>query len=253
MSGRITIDGLSTSLREYINNLGLTEEQVQQLITRFENEKIGDVRTLTTENKTVVAAINELFQNANNGKELIATAIGEPLNSNDTFSAMSTGINGLLSTFKTNMMNNGVSVTGSDKFKQLIDKIATLADSEGKGIQYDSRTVTPSEIKTGSFDYYALGNFFNGNNSYYLTISDLKFTPSVIIITGSHIYRNETKMTYGVFDIMNNMPYYVICSGGNANLADTQTLSNTIKNAICCNITVSNSMNFPLGFTDILS
>lgn len=39
MSGRITIDGLSTSLREYINNLGLTEEQVQQLITAFENEK----------------------------------------------------------------------------------------------------------------------------------------------------------------------------------------------------------------------
>ena len=67
MSGRITIDGLSNSLKEYINSLGLTEEQVQQLITAFENEKIGDVRTLTTENKTVVAAINELFQSANNG------------------------------------------------------------------------------------------------------------------------------------------------------------------------------------------
>ena len=74
MSGRITIDSLSASLKEYINNLGLTEEQVQQLITRFENEKIGDISTLTTENKTVVAAINEVDGKTN--KNSLTTTIG---------------------------------------------------------------------------------------------------------------------------------------------------------------------------------
>ena len=203
---------------------------------------------LATESKDLVGAINELFQSANNGKQLIASAIGEPLSSEDTFSAMSNDINGLLSTFKTNMMNNGVMVESNDRFKQLIDKIATLADNEGKGVQFASGTVLPSEIKTGSFTYYSTNTSYNGTNMYYLTINDLKFTPSVILITGSHVYRSETRMTYGVFDIINNMPYYVICGGGNLNLADAKNLSGTIKGAGCYDMTVSNSMDFPLGF-----
>ena len=48
---------------------------------------------LVTESKDIVVAINELFQNANNGKELIASAIGnELINSNSTFKAMSEAI-----------------------------------------------------------------------------------------------------------------------------------------------------------------
>ena len=97
------------------------------------------INELNTDSKTIVGAINELFQSANNGKQLIANAIGEPLDASDTFSAMSTDINGLLSRFKTNMMNNGVTVNSSDKFKSLIDKIATMVEEgEGKGIQYAS-------------------------------------------------------------------------------------------------------------------
>ena len=92
---------------------------------------------LATQSKDLVGAINELFQSANNGKELIANAIGEPLSKEDTFSAMSNDINSLLSTFKTNMMNNGVVVESGDKFKALIDKIATMVEEgSGKGIQY---------------------------------------------------------------------------------------------------------------------
>ena len=133
---KITLDNLSDNLKQYLNGLGLTESQVQQLINRLKEEEIGDINNLQTNNKTLVSAINELFQNANNGKELIASAIGEPLDSSDTFSAMSNDINGLLGTFKTNMMKNGVTVDSGDKFKALIDKIATLSDNEGKGLQY---------------------------------------------------------------------------------------------------------------------
>ena len=140
---KITLDNLSDNLKQYLNGLGLTESQVQQLINRLKEEEIGDINNLQTNNKTLVSAINELFQNANNGKELIADAIGEPLDSSDTFQAMSNDIHGLLSTFKTNMMKNGVTVSGTDKFKSLIDKIATMIeDGEGKGIQYASGDAT---------------------------------------------------------------------------------------------------------------
>ena len=132
--GKITINELHNSLFDYV-------------------QTVSDNK-LETNNKTIVGAINELFSdNSNdieinnlkneisNGKKLIADAIGEPLTEEDTFSAMSTDINGLLSTFKTNMMNAGTVVESGDKFKQLIDKIKGLTEGEGnKGIQFAEGT-----------------------------------------------------------------------------------------------------------------
>ena len=186
---KITIEELSGSLKEYLNGLGLTEAQVQELIDKFEDEKIGDISQLSTEEKgSLVGAINELFQSANNGKELIANAIGEPLDSNDTFSAMSNDINGLLSTFKTNMMNNGVTVESGDKFKQLIDKIATMVEEgSGKGIQYATGSMFTGEV---------LDVEFNSGNWEYIDITfnpELTFTPSRIIATFDRFdYSSET-------------------------------------------------------------
>ena len=177
MSGRISIDNLSDSLKELINQAGITEEQVinlinanglteEQVINLIKNNLTGDLTQLSTTNKTnIVAAINELFQSANNGKELIANAIGEPLSSNDTFSAMSTDINNLLSTFKTNMMNNGVTVESGDKFKSLIDKIATMVEEgSGKGIQFAS----------------GIHNMSGSNNDFVIT--NLTFKPDIILV-----------------------------------------------------------------------
>ena len=114
------------------------------------SDTIGNLAELQTENKdSLIGAINELFQSANNGKELIASAIGEPLSSEDTFSAMSDDINGLLATFKTNMMNNGITVESSDKFKSLIDKIATMVENgQGKGIQYEEKVLDDINYST---------------------------------------------------------------------------------------------------------
>ena len=159
---KITLEELSGSLKEYLNRLGLTEAQVQELIDRFEDEKIGDISQLSTSEKgSLVGAINELFQNANNGKQLIANAIGEPLDSNDTFSAMSNDINSLLSTFKTNMMNSGVTVESSDRFKSLIDKIKGLTEGEGKGIRYAEGTGAITVPANGSNVTYNLNIDFD--------------------------------------------------------------------------------------------
>ena len=127
--------------------------------------------TLSTNSQTLSGAINELFQSANNGKELIASSIGEPLSSNQTFQAMSNDINSLLSTFKTNMMNNGVTVNSGDRFKALIDKIATLSDNEGKGVQFASGSI-PNITTQG-----------NETKSISLPLNGLTFQPTYLFIT----------------------------------------------------------------------
>ena len=107
------------------------------------NNKIGNLDSLETDAKgNMVQAINELVEKLDNsaeienGKKLIANAVGEPLTAEDSFDEMSNDINSLLNTFKTNMMNNGITVESGDKFKALIDKIKGLTEGEGKGIQF---------------------------------------------------------------------------------------------------------------------
>ena len=125
---------------------------------------------LATQSKDLVGAINELFQSADSGKELIANAIGEPVSADDTFSAMSNDINSLLSTFKTNMMNNGIAVGANDKFKQLIDKISTMAEEgQGKGIQFIQGEHVLSEL-------------LYTNNANITINTNLSFNPNYIIV-----------------------------------------------------------------------
>ena len=168
---KITLDNLSNNLKDYLENVGSIDPSVYQ-------EKTDE--TLQTEDKTIVGAINELFQSANNGKELIASAIGEPLNAEDTFSAMSSDINGLLSTFKTNMMNSGIAVEAEDRFKQLIDKIKGLTEGEGnKGVQFAS----------GTYDYICGPNescIINHNSGFIPT-----YFFAVIPILNTNIYDNS--------------------------------------------------------------
>lgn len=175
-------------------------------------------------------AINELFQSANNGKELIASAIGEPLSAEDTFSAMSNDINGLLSTFKTNMMNNGVTVNGSDRFKQLIDKIATLADNEGSGIQFATgRPISGTEesftqiLATGTTLYYDqqlnftptylfMVQYYNGSYTHMSNIGPES-------MNGSYFLSNVTSTSFTISRMndreepLNTFRYYAIGVG----------------------------------------
>ena len=145
--GKITIDEMHNSLFNYA-------------------QAVSD-ESLMTESKTIVGAINEIY-----GKQLIADSVGEPLSNTDTYSKMSNDINNLLSTFKTNMMNAGVVVESGDKFKQLIDKIATMVEEgEGKGIQYASG-ITSNNFSNVQID---------GVDFTCLNIS-LNFKPTILIV-----------------------------------------------------------------------
>ena len=92
--------------------------------------KIGALNSLQTSNKSnLVAAINEVFQNANNGKQLIANAIGNPsITVNSTFSAMSEAIEELSDKLDTTrdtlaelMKEGGYDITGDEDISSLLD------------------------------------------------------------------------------------------------------------------------------------
>ena len=125
----------------------------------------GDLKQLQTTNKAnLVGAINELFQNANNGKSTIATAIGSPLSSGDTFSAMGTKIDTLTQKLRTNLNAKGVSTSASEKMSPLIDKVTDIKTgsdlSKVKGYSFEVVNSTPPATN----GYRAL--FFSKNKLY---------------------------------------------------------------------------------------
>ena len=193
------------------------ENKVAELdnMTKFLNDVVFDhstqigTETLNTNSQTLSGAINELFQSANNGKELIASSIGEPLSADDTFQAMSNDINSLLSTFKTNMMNNGITVASGDKFKQLIDKISSLADNEGKGIQYAEGT---GNLTKGV--QFAEGTYTRTEDFLPLTtnvVYNLNFTPTFVLLNIGNMV--ECCANYNMYNVwISNLNQTVIPS-----------------------------------------
>lgn len=101
-------------------------------------EKIGDTSALQTTNKeNLVQAINELFQSANNGKTLIANVVGSPVLATQTFQQQATNIQSLKTTLAVNLINKGVSSSGSSTLNTLIDKVNNI----NTGKRSDSGTV----------------------------------------------------------------------------------------------------------------
>ena len=165
--GSVTIDKLSNDIKEdlaAIDGLVASVDTQNTTISNI-NDRVGVLESgmsgkqdktdnsLATTNKTIVGAINELFQSANNGKQLIANAIGEPLDSNDTFSAMSNKINTMKNDLKQVLTDEGVTVTTGDTMSSLISKVDEEFDrknneieNSGGGLDIISATELPSEV-----------------------------------------------------------------------------------------------------------
>ena len=167
---KITIEELSGSLKEYLNGLGLTEAQVQELIDRFEDEKIGDISQLSTQEKgNLVGAINELFQSANNGKQIIADAIGSPLTEGDTFAAMGNEINQMTIDFRNALAAKGVNAP-TDKMESLITRISEIVQS---GNIVNNQCMISGE--------YTLTSDLTAGNSRRIT-TNLSFNPEYFVV-----------------------------------------------------------------------
>lgn len=99
------------------------DEQLNNIANQLGKNEDDSFKELETTDKTIIGAINEVFQNASNGKTLIAQAItGKGINatSNDTWEELATKISQILgSTVKINSLNK----LSDCKFK-LISSIA---------------------------------------------------------------------------------------------------------------------------------
>ena len=170
----------------------VTLDQLDNSAVEAMSSSVGDVSMLNTENKTIVGALAEIV-----GKKEIANAIGEPLAETDKFTEMSSEINGLLSTFKTNMMNAGVVVESGDQFKALIDKIKGLTEGEGnKGIKYANGTLNDVQ--------FSIKHKGTANSA--VIEYNLDFTPSIIfIICSGTVMKNSP--SYATLDniVLSNM------------------------------------------------
>lgn len=122
-------DALDGVLQEIISNLEETNSNLEEVRSNLEQtnsnleevrSKSGDLNSLKTQDKTnLVEAINELFQNVSNGKNLIATAItdkGVNTGSDDTFETMANNISNIASINLPSWITDGIWLKNSLSF-----------------------------------------------------------------------------------------------------------------------------------------
>ena len=195
----------------------ISREQIDPRVKDEIMSLVGDLSELETEvNSDIISAVNSLIETRVDNIESmgkIANAVGNPLDSGDSVNGAVNKLNELLSTFKTNMMKNGVTVESGDKFKALIDKIATLSDSEGKGLQFASGNIS----ETISHNVNATQVFTN-----------LNFTPTYIFVFIKNVTTVDSENSTNV--VVSNLGKVVLpVSNYSAELSITNITNESFK------------------------
>lgn len=218
----------------------------KSVTTKFEevNSQFKDIANIgkltdldTTEKSSIVGAINELFQNVSNGKQLIATAItdkGVNTSSDDTFQTMATNIGKISSgnsvTYSiTNNLSNAVNNNTNTTVEKYNSYSANITISNGYTL--DSVTITMGGTDITSSCYS------NGNISIEHVTGDI-----VITVTTSVIPPN----TYSVTNILTQ------CTSNNNSTTVTEGQSYTATITANTGYTI-NSIVVKMGNTDISS
>ena len=204
----------------------ISKEQIDPGVKDHIMSFVGDISELETEvNTDIISAVNSLMvdrvDNAENMGKL-ANVIGEPVTANHSVDEVVEGLGEMLSTFKTNMMNSGVMVESSDKFKQLIDKIRGLTEGEGnKGIQFAEGIVTSSST-TQSYLLKSSSTATTTVEAYTLKVDNLLFKPVIVIIkrgdgglvatadtfsNKAFVYITTNGMSYDAYRVNFNLTY----------------------------------------------
>jgi hypothetical protein len=112
-NGSITLDKLESTLANILTNIKPVDLSGYQL----KNDN-----SLSTNNKTIVGAINELFQEVDSGKQLIADTIDDnTITKDSTFAAMSNTVN--------QIREAGI-ITDTTDYKEIINSETTNADAK---------------------------------------------------------------------------------------------------------------------------
>ena len=120
--------------------------------------------------KNVKAALDYLFQLANNGKQYWVDVVGWPLVITDTFSTLKARTQAIKNTIATNIVSKGVSANGTDALATLADAISRIT-IEGMGGKR-----------------FARGTFYVSAASPYVTLN-CGFNPSVFTALEKNSYR----------------------------------------------------------------
>lgn len=158
--------------------------------------EIGDLEKLLTSEKTsLVAAVNECFQDASDGKSLLATTITGKDNTiifseNPTYKSLQSGINQLVVNKDENALadrikvrtailevENTLTITSKPTATQLANTIITNLMSRKKGAEIAAGTGLSS---SNTIEIVDTSN--NKLATFYLQVSGLSFTPKKVFI-----------------------------------------------------------------------
>ena len=146
----------------------ISKEQIDPGVKDYIMSFVGDVADLETEvNTDIISAVNSLMVDRVDNIESIgklAEAIGEPVTASDSIDEVVDKVDGLVTDFKSKVLNAGILYESGDRFKELIEKLEGLVAGEGGGIQ----------ISTGHFDITTLQP---ASEVGFLTSNQLNFNP----------------------------------------------------------------------------
>ncbi|EJO5347294.1 PQQ-binding-like beta-propeller repeat protein [Clostridium botulinum] len=135
--------------------------QLQMQISTIKSD-LADIATDTkrlTNAKDITGAINELFTNADNGKQSWVDVIGSPLLNTDNFSTLKYKTRILKNTFASNLTAKGQSSSETESLSNLINKIkqietGVLANLAVELNRFTSITTNKSYIRQIAVDIY---------------------------------------------------------------------------------------------------
>jgi len=169
-------------------------------------DKVGDAKLLT-EDQTLSGAINEVFQDVDNGKNVIATAItdmGVETGSNDTFETMASNISKITTGIDT---SDGTAIAS----EILTGKVAYVAGSRVEGTMANNGAVSQT-LATEGASYTIPEGYHNGSGKVTANITNLtaaNIASGVIVggITGT--YDPSAGMTATAANILTGKTAYV--------------------------------------------
>lgn len=223
-----------------IERLNKIEEGIEKNSTQYKDiANIGKLTDLdTTEKSSIVGAINELFQNVSNGKQLIATAItdkGVNTSSDDTFQTMATNIgkisSGSSTTYSvTNNLSHAVNNNTNTRVEKYNSYSANITIETGYKLNSVTVTMGGTDITSSCYS--------NGNISIEHVTGNI-----VITVTTSLIPPNTYSITNKLTQCTSNNNLATVTEGHNYTATITANTGYTVNSIVVKmgNIDISSS------------
>ena len=188
--GRIRLEDLSDSLKEYLNGLGLTEDQVYNLINTLESEKIGQTNELPIdESQNIVGIINEIYNSKNDMLQdlvaaLVAKGLGVTINNN---------FDEIINKIETDLTLPSGDAVASNVLSGKTFINSTGNTITGSMVNQGSKTFTPSASKqTGAAGYYSKITVNTDSN---LKAENIKSGVKIFGVTGTAKFAPTIKVS----------------------------------------------------------